>query len=60
MSDRMIDALVVHRSAEAVKQRLREVSTYGASELLAMPIQPPSDPEAWNRTVAVLGELARE
>ncbi len=58
MSDRMIDALVVHGSAETVKDRLREVTSYGAGELLAMPIQ--SDPEAWDRTIAALGELARE
>jgi F420-dependent oxidoreductase-like protein len=60
MSDRMIDALVVHGSVDAVKERLRQVKSYGADELLAMPIQPPDDPAAWERTVTALGELARE
>lgn len=59
-TDRMIDALVVHGSAETVKQRLRELPQYGASELLAMPIVPPDDREALQRTLAVLGELAAE
>jgi F420-dependent oxidoreductase-like protein len=60
MSDRMIDALVVHGSPSAVKERLRGVESYGAAELLAMPIQPPDDPAAWQRTVTALGDLARE
>ncbi len=60
MSDRMIDALVVHGDAEAVKERLRGVGAYGAGELLAMPIVPPGDDVAIARTRAALGELARE
>ncbi len=58
LSDRMIDALVVHGSAEQVKDRLRAVPQFGASELLAMAILPPGDTDAMARTMAVLGELA--
>jgi F420-dependent oxidoreductase-like protein len=60
LSDRMIDALVVHGNAEQVKQRLRLVPSFGAGELLAMPILPPGDTEALTRTLTVLGELATE
>lgn len=59
MSDRMIDALVVHGSAEAVTARLREASSFGAAEVLAMPILPAGDGAAFARTLEVLGELAR-
>jgi alkanesulfonate monooxygenase SsuD/methylene tetrahydromethanopterin reductase-like flavin-dependent oxidoreductase (luciferase family) len=60
LSDRMIDALVVHGSAEQVKARLRELPSFGAGELLAMPILPPGDTEALSRTLKALGELAGE
>lgn len=60
LSDRMIDALVVHGNADAVKARLREAKSFGAAEVLAMPILPQGDGEAFTRTVAALGELARE
>jgi F420-dependent oxidoreductase-like protein len=60
LSDRMIDALVVHGSAAQVKARLRELPSFGAAELLAMPILPPGDEHALGRTLAALGELAAE
>jgi len=60
MSDRMIDALVIHGAAPAVKERLRGLPEFGASELLAMPIVPPGDTTAMARTLTALGELARE
>jgi F420-dependent oxidoreductase-like protein len=60
LSDRMIDALVVHGSAEQVKERLRRLPSFGAAELLAMPILPPGDEHALGRTLAALGELAAE
>jgi len=60
LSDRMIDALVVHGSAAEVKERLRQVPAFGAGELLAMPILPAGDDGALARTLAVLGELAGE
>ena len=60
LSDRMIDALVVHGTPEQVKARLRELPQFGAQELLAMAVLPPGDGEAMARTMAVLGELAAE
>jgi alkanesulfonate monooxygenase SsuD/methylene tetrahydromethanopterin reductase-like flavin-dependent oxidoreductase (luciferase family) len=60
LSDRMIDALVVHGTAAAVKARLRQLPSFGADELLAMPILPPGDEHALARTLATLGELAAE
>src|SRR5215510_4919319 len=60
LSDRMVDALVVHGSSAQVKERLRTLPSFGAGELLAMPILPPGDDQALGRTVATLGELATE
>ncbi len=60
LSDRMIDALVVHGGAAQVKERLRALPSFGAGELLAMPILPPGDEQALSRTLAALGELAAE
>ncbi len=60
LSDRMIDSLVVHGTPDEVKARLRELPSFGAGQLLAMPITPPSDPDAQQRTFKVLGELAAE
>jgi F420-dependent oxidoreductase-like protein len=60
LSDRMIDALVVHGSPARVKERLRELPSFGADELLAMPILPPGDADALARTLTTLGELAAE
>ncbi len=60
LSDRMVDALVVHGSAAQVKARLRELPSFGAGEILAMPIIPPGDADALSRTLKTLGELAAE
>ncbi|MGB4863989.1 MAG: LLM class flavin-dependent oxidoreductase [Tepidiformaceae bacterium] len=60
LSNRMIDALVVHGSPDQVKARLRQLPEFGASELLAMPVIPPGDTTAMERTLEVLGELANE
>ena len=60
LSDRMIDALVVHGTSEQVKERLRTLPSFGAAELLAMPILPPGDEAALGRTLTTLGELAAE
>jgi F420-dependent oxidoreductase-like protein len=60
LSDRMIDALVVHGGPDEVKARLRDVRTIGAGQLLAMPIIPRGDAGARDRTLKVLGELAAE
>jgi F420-dependent oxidoreductase-like protein len=60
LSDRMIDALVVHGSAAKVKERLRALPSFGANELLAMPVLPPGDADAFARTLTTMGELAAE
>lgn len=60
LSDRMIDGLVVHGNSEQVKQRLRQLPSFGAAELLAMPMLPLGDDQALDRTLTVLGELAAE
>src|SRR5688572_30252287 len=60
LSDRMIDSLVIHGSAEQVKERLRALPEFGAAELLAMPIVLSEKPEAREATLRVLGELAAE
>jgi F420-dependent oxidoreductase-like protein len=60
LSDRMIDALVVHGSPAQVKERLRSLPEFGAAELLAMPIIPPGDTTAMERALTALGELAAE
>lgn len=60
MSARMVDALVVSGSPEQVKARLRALPTFGAGELLAMPIIPAGDTTALERTLRTLGELAAE
>jgi alkanesulfonate monooxygenase SsuD/methylene tetrahydromethanopterin reductase-like flavin-dependent oxidoreductase (luciferase family) len=60
LSDRMVDALVIHGSASRVKDRLRSLPEFGASELLAMPILPPGETGAMERTLETLGELAGE
>jgi hypothetical protein len=60
LSDDFIDNLVVHGTAEQVKQRLRTLPSYGLNELVATIMTPKEDPEAFTRTLRVLGELARE
>lgn len=60
LSDRMIDALVIQGKPERVKERLRVLPSFGAAELLATPITPAGDDDAWNHTVRTLGDLAAE
>ena len=59
LSDRMIDSLVVHGDADAVKARLRQLPDFGAGELLAMPLVT-DDAGSVPATLRTLGELARE
>jgi F420-dependent oxidoreductase-like protein len=59
-SDRMIDDMVVYGSADVVKQRLRQLPSFGVNELLATVIEPKNDPSTYERTVRTLGELAAE
>jgi hypothetical protein len=60
LSDRIIDALVVHGSAQQVKERLRTLPSFGCNELLGMVIMAKGDGSAFERTIQVLGELAKE
>lgn len=60
LSDRMIDALVVHGGPDRVKEMLRGLPSFGAAELLATPLTPDEDGGAWDMTVRTLGELAAE
>jgi len=60
LSDRMIDALVIHGTAEAVKERLRGVGAFGAAEILAMPILSANDKDTQANTLKALGELSAE
>jgi F420-dependent oxidoreductase-like protein len=59
-SDRMLDDMVVHGSAEEVQQRLRQLPSFGVDELLATVIEPSHDTNCYERTVRTLGELAAE
>jgi F420-dependent oxidoreductase-like protein len=59
-SDRMIDDMVVHGGADAVKARLRQLPDFGVNELLATVIEAKNDAAAYARTVRALGELAAE
>ena len=59
-SDRMIDDMVVHGSAEQVKKRLRTLPSFGVKELLATVIEPKHDSRTYEQTVRALGELAAE
>jgi alkanesulfonate monooxygenase SsuD/methylene tetrahydromethanopterin reductase-like flavin-dependent oxidoreductase (luciferase family) len=60
VSDETIDSFVIHGSAGQVKSRLRELPDYGIDEILVSVVEPASDPQTYERTVRVLGELARE
>ena len=52
--------MVVHGSAEQVKERLRKLPSFGVNELLAIVIEPKNDNETYERTVQALGGLAAE
>jgi F420-dependent oxidoreductase-like protein len=56
---RMCDALVVSGNEQAVSDRLRTFPRDGASEVIAMPLLLPEDRAANERTIRLLGELAR-
>jgi hypothetical protein len=59
VSDRMVDSLVIHGHADAVKEQVRALVGQ-IDELRAIVIQPADDLGAYERTLATLGELARE
>ena len=56
---RMCDALVVSGTENEVADRLRQLPHYGAGEIIAMPILMPNDHAARDRTVELLGALAK-
>lgn len=55
----MCDALVVSGDAQQVAERIRALPAFGAREIIAMPLLLQSDRAARERTIALLGELAR-
>ena len=60
LSDRMIDALVVHGDEEQVTARIAELPSAAIGELLAMPlVLSEGSEQARERTVELLGQLAR-
>jgi len=56
---RMFDALVVHGDEQQVADRLRRLPSFGAREIIAMPLLLTEDRNARERTIRLLGELAR-
>lgn len=55
----MFDALVVHGDEQQVADRIRALPSFGANEIIAMPLLLPDDRESRGRTIRLLGELAR-
>lgn len=56
----MCDALVISGNEEQVADRIRALPSYGAREIIAMPLLLENDRDARARTIGLLGELARE
>lgn len=59
-SDAMRESLVISGDAESVATRIREISSFGVDEIIAMPLVLPEDKSAVARTVELLGALAKE
>ncbi len=59
-SDRMRETLVISGDAESVATRIREISSYGVDEVIMMPLLLENDHTARDRTVELLGSLAKE
>lgn len=57
---RMADALIVSGSETEVADRVQALPEFGVDEMLAAIVQLPDDPEAHQRTLRVLGEIARK
>lgn len=58
-TDAIADAITVHGSEEQVAARIRALPAAGIDEVIAMVITPAEDRGAYDRTVALLGSLAR-
>jgi F420-dependent oxidoreductase-like protein len=56
---KMFDALVVHGDEQQVADRIRELPAFGAREIIAMPLLMQNDRSARDRTIGLLGELAK-
>ncbi|MFU8815288.1 MAG: LLM class flavin-dependent oxidoreductase [Pseudomonadales bacterium] len=56
---KMFNALVVHGNEQQVAERLRQLPAFGAAEIIAMPLLLQNDPQARERTIGLLGELAK-
>lgn len=59
-TERMADALIVSGSETEVAERIQALPEFGVDEMLAAIVQLPDDPEAHQRTLRVLGEIARQ
>ncbi len=59
-TERMADALIVSGSETEVADRVLALPEFGVDEMLAAIVQLPDDPEAHQRTLRVLGEIARQ
>ena len=59
-SEGMADMLAVSGSADDVERRLRELPGQGGGEIIADIIRIPGDRESFDRTVEVLGALAKK
>lgn len=59
-SDRLLDNLVIWGDEATVRRRVAEMKGYGASEILVSIVNLRDDPAAGDRTIEVLGDLAKE
>jgi len=58
-TDRLLDNLVIWGNEATVRSRVAELPHYGADEILVSIVNLPEDPAAADRTVEVLGDIAR-
>ncbi len=57
-SDGMIDAVAIHGSQEQVTEGVRNLFSYGVTEIIASPVLTGPNPNAsWERTVSTLAEI---
>jgi hypothetical protein len=59
-SDRLLDHLVIWGNEDAVRNGVAAMRTFGADEILVSVVNLPEDPRAYDRTVELLGALARQ
>ena len=59
-TDRLLDNLVIWGNEATVRSRVAEMRQFGADEILVSVLNLPEDPAATDRTVEVLGDIARE